>query len=98
MESLLRKEESGLLCLRTAATTEDLDWIFQLQIATYSPQYAVARQMLERWYHCNPNGFSVLELNGRNVGHITFVPLRPNIIERFVKGTLVEQELHEDCL
>jgi hypothetical protein len=80
------------------ATPEDLDWIFRQQVDAYSPQHAVARQTLERWYGRNPNGFSVLTLNGSRMGLVTFLPLRPNILERFVQGTILEQDIRENCL
>lgn len=90
--------EDGTTCEVNPATVDDLDWIFRLQIDTYSAQYAIAKQRLERWYGRNPDGFSVLTMNGRKVGHLTFVPLRANILESFVRGTLVENEIHEDCI
>jgi hypothetical protein len=77
---------------------EDLDWIFRLQIDAYSAQYAVARRTLERWYGSNPDGFSIVTMNGRRIGHVTIVPLRPKILESFVQGTIVEQDIHEDSL
>lgn len=80
------------------ATPEDLDWIFQQEVDAYSPQHAVARQTLERWYGSNPDGFSVLTLNGSRMGLVTFLPLRSNILERFVQGTILEQDIREDCL
>jgi hypothetical protein len=76
----------------------DLDWIFQLEIDAYSAQYAVARQTLDRWYGSNPRGFSILTLNGRRIGHLTIIPLHSRILGSFVQGTILEQDIHEDCL
>jgi hypothetical protein len=76
----------------------DLDWIFQLEIEAYSAQYSVARQTLERWYGRNPGGFSVLTMNGRRIGHLTIIPLHSKIIDSFVQGTILEQDIQEDCL
>jgi hypothetical protein len=64
----------------------------------YSAQYAVARRTLEQWYGSNPDGFSILTMNGRKIGHITIVPLHPKILKSFVEGTIVEQDIHEDSL
>lgn len=94
----MRKDESGIVCHANPATRDDLEWIFRLQIDTYSPQHAVARRTLEQWYGCNPDGFSVLQLNGRKIGHITFVPLRPEILKSFLQGTVLEQDIQEDGL
>ncbi len=94
----MREDESGILCQAHPATPEDLDWIFRLEIDTYSAQYAVARQTLEQWYGSNPDGFSIVTMNGRRIGHVTILPLRPKILESFVQGTIVEQDIHEDSL
>lgn len=94
----MRESEGGTLCHANPATPEDLDWIFRLEIDAYSAQYAVARRTLEQWYRSNPDGFSILTMNGRKIGHITIVPLRPKILESFVQGTIVEQDIHEDSL
>ncbi len=94
----MREGEDGTVCHANPATLEDLDWIFRLEIDAYSTQYAVASRTLEQWYGSNPDGFSVLTMNGRKIGHITFVPLRPKILKSFVIGTIVEQDIHEDCL
>jgi hypothetical protein len=96
--NLLEEGEGGTVCHANPATLEDLDWIFRLEIDAYSTQYAVARRTLERWYGSNPDGFSVITMNGRKIGHITLVPLRPEILKSFVLGTIVEQDIHEDCL
>lgn len=37
-------------------------------------------------------------MNGRRIGHVTILPLRPKILESFVQGTIVEQDIHEDSL
>ena len=68
------------------ATPEDLDWIFQLEIDTYSAQYAVARRTLEQWYCANSAGFSVLTMNGQKRGQITVLPLRPRHMRAFSGG------------
>jgi len=95
---MLREDEGETVCYANPATPEDLDWIFRLEIDAYSPQYAVARRTLEQWYCRNPDGFSILTMNGRRIGHITIVPLRPKILKSFVQGTIMEQDIHEDCI
>lgn len=94
----MKEGDSGTLCHANAAMPEDLDWLFQLEIDTYSGQYAVARRTLEEWYCNNPDGFSILTMNGRKLGHITILPLRPTILKSFVQGTIVEQDIHPDSL
>ncbi len=94
----MEADESGTLCEASPATPEDLDWIFRLEIDTYSVQNAVARQKLDGWYGSNPDGFSVVKINGRRIGHLTIIPLRPNILESFVDGTILEQNIHVENL
>lgn len=94
----MREGETNTLCYANPATPEDLDWIFHLEIDAYSAQYAVAQRTLEQWYRRNPNGFSILTMNGRRIGHITIVPLHPKILESFVQGTIVEPDIREDCI
>jgi N-acetylglutamate synthase-like GNAT family acetyltransferase len=98
MGTLLNEDETGVVCLASPATPDDLDWIFRLEIEAYSAQYAVARRTLEQWYGCNPDGFSVFTINGRRIGHLTILPLRPTILESFAQGTIEEQELNAASL
>ena len=97
-ENFLREDESRIVCQAIPATPEDLDWIFQLEIDAYSAQYAVARLTLEMWYGCNPDGFSILTINGRKIGHLTIIPLHAKVVESFVQGTILEQDLKADSL
>ena len=97
-DTLMKEGDGDTVCHANAATPEDLDWIFRLEIDAYSAQYAVARRTLEQWYCRNPDGFSILTMNGRKIGHLTIVPLRPTILERFVQGTIAEQDIQADSL
>lgn len=94
----MKEGEGGTVCHANPATPEDLAWIFRLEIDAYSAHYAVARRTLEEWYATNPDGFSILTMNGRKIGHITIIPLRPRILKSCVQGTIVEQDIHEDSL
>ena len=94
----MREGERGIVCHANPATPADLDWIFRLEIDAYSGQHAVARQTLEKWYGSNPDGFSILTMHGREIGHLTILPLRPKILPSFVQGTIMEQDIHDDSL
>jgi len=94
----MRKDTRNMVCYANPATPEDLDWIFGREIDSYTPQYAVARQTLEQWYGVNPDGFSILTMNGCRIGHLTILPLRPNILESFDQGTIVERDIRADCI
>lgn len=94
----MQEDESGVVCEASPATPDDLDWIFQLEIDTYSAQHAVARKKLDGWYRSNPDGFSIVKINGRKIGHLTIIPLRPSIVQSFVAGTILEQNIHAEDL
>lgn len=94
----MNEDESGVLCEARPATPDDLDWIFRLQIDAYTAQHAVARKKLAQWYGSNPDGFSIVTMNGRRIGHLTIIPLRPNVLESFADGTILEQNILEDHL
>lgn len=96
METISLSE--GTKCHVHPATIEDLDWILRLEIDTYTAQHAVARRRLEGWYGANPDGFSVLTINGRRIGHLTFVPLRAETSESLVLGRISENDIHQSCL
>ena len=83
--------EGGVVYRVLPAAREDLDWIFRLEIDAYSAEYAVARAKLDEWYCANPEGFSVLTMNGERVGQITLLPLRHALLEGFDQGTILEQ-------
>ena len=90
--------EDGDECEVRPATPADLDWIFRLEIETYTAEYAVARAKLDEWFCANPDGFSVFTLGGRNVGQLTMLPLRPVLLEDFARGTIREQDIRGDSL
>lgn len=94
----MEEDESVVVCEASPATPEDLDWIFRLEVAAYSAQHAVARKKLEQWYRGNPDGFSIVTMNGRRIGHLTIIPVRPNILESLAQGTIWEQDIHEQNL
>lgn len=94
----MREGEGSTPFHANPATPEDLDWIFQLEIDTYSPQYAVARRTLEQWYRANSDGFFILTMNGRKIGHLTIIPLHSKVLRSFAEGTILEQDIHEDGL
>lgn len=86
--------EGGGECGVRRAMPDELDWIFRLEIEAYSAEYAVARRTLDEWYCANPEVFSVLTMHGQKVGQITILPLRPGLLESFMRGTILEQDIH----
>ena len=80
------------------ATLEDLDWIAGLEIEAYTAEHAVARRKLDEWYRANPEGFSVIAAGGQRIGQLTILPLRPALLDGFVRGRILEQDIHGESL
>jgi hypothetical protein len=89
----LREGEGGGEYHLRPATPADLDWIAWLEIEAYTAEYAVARAKLDEWFCANPCGFSVLTAGGRKVGQVTMLPLRPELLDSFARGTIREQDI-----
>lgn len=79
------------------ATPEEIDWITQLEANTYS-QDAVPDHVLKEWYESNPDGFSILRMNGQKIGHLDILPVCPKTLGLFLEGTITEREIRGDSL
>jgi hypothetical protein len=78
----------------TQADLDDLHWIGELEAETYSRADAVPPVILDAWFRANPSGFSVIVAdNEERVGHIDILPLRPDALQRFMRGAIVEREI-----
>lgn len=75
------------------AAPEEIDWIAQLEAHVYSQKDAVPKFILKEWFNTNPNGFSIIRMNGRMIGHIDILPLRPSTLEIFREGKIVERDI-----
>jgi hypothetical protein len=82
------------------ATPEEIEWIAQLEAKVYTdpPEDAIPEQILREWYESNRSGFSVMRMNGRKMGHIDILPLRPKTLESFIEGHIKERDIRGDCL
>lgn len=82
-----------------AASPDDIPWIAQVEAELFSGRDAIPKDILEEWYEGNPMGFFVIKnQDGKNVGNITVLPIREDTLERFVNGTLDEQQIRRDSL
>ena len=87
------EDEGGGECDVRPVTAADLDWIARLEIEAYTAEYAVARAKLDEWFCANPCGFSILTMGGRGIGQMTVLPLRPELLDGFARGTIREQDI-----
>jgi len=81
------------------ATADELGWIAQLQASVYSREDAIPEYLLREWFSVNPAGFSIVKTaDGRPVGHLDILPLRPVTLHTFLGGDIVEREIRGDSL
>jgi N-acetylglutamate synthase-like GNAT family acetyltransferase len=80
------------------ATPDDIRWIAKFETEMYSPVDAVPGGILKNWYAQNPNGFSIIKHDDETIGHVDLLPLKSNIVERFIGGSITEQEIRSDDL
>jgi len=78
------------------ALSSDLPWIAERQSSFYASD-AVPLTVLQQWHEANPGGFSILEdRDGLAQGQITFLPLKPDCLQRYMSGGpggMVETEI-----
>jgi hypothetical protein len=72
----------------------DISWIAGLEAGAYSPEDAIPENVLRAWYGANPAGFSVIRTpDGKRIGHIDILPLRPEALKALIGGTILEREI-----
>lgn len=72
----------------------DIKWIHQLETAVYSGIDVIPERVLEEWFEANPSGFYIVRnLTGEPVGHIDLLPVRPQVLKKFLNGQIIEKEL-----
>lgn len=81
------------------ATAGEVGWIAGLETSVYSREDAIPEKTLREWFAVNPTGFSVIhDPDGRPIGHLDLLPLRPATMEVFRAGDIVEREIRGDSL
>jgi len=81
------------------ARSDEIAWIAQLEASVYSSDDAIPERLLREWYVANPTGFSIVKSgDGTPIGHLDILPLRPQTLEPFLKGDIVEREIRGDSL
>jgi hypothetical protein len=94
---MLRQDNIAGAYTVNPATPEEIDWITHLEANTYS-QDAVPGPVLKEWYESNPDGFSILRMNGQKIGHLDILPVRPQTLGLFLEGSITEREIRGDSL
>lgn len=94
----LDPEAAAMKFALTPATADDMAWIASLEERQFHAD-AVPLAILREWFDTNPNGFMILrDRDGKRIGHIDVLPIRPEAFELFIKGTITEQGLRGTSL
>lgn len=76
--SVTELEEAVMPYSVEQATLAEIGWIAQLETQVYSSADAIPRRTLEEWYTANPHGFFIVRApDGRKLGHLDILPLKP---------------------
>lgn len=72
----------------------DIGWIAALEKSVYSGIDAIPFNILNDWYLANQNVFYIIrDPLGNGVGHIDVLPLRPAVLQRFIRGEILEKDI-----
>lgn len=74
------------------ATAEDIRWVAELQHTLFG-EHAIAAELLLGWHAANPNGFRIVRAGEERIGQIDVLPVREEMLQRFVRGELRERDL-----
>lgn len=81
------------------ATKEDIFWIADTAKKVYSGLDIIPPNIMIEWFDSNPTGFSIIkDRNGNRCGNIDILPIKPNTLQRFLSGELVEIEIRGDSI
>ncbi len=82
-----------------SASIDDIGWIAQLESELFTGADVIPVEQLMEWYKINQTGFFIFKTeDGKRIGHIDILPLRPQIIESILEGELIEREIKGEYL
>ncbi len=82
-----------------SASIDDIEWIAQLEAELFTGKDVIPVEQLMEWYKINQTGFFIFKTeDGKRIGHIDILPLRPQIIESILIGELIEREIKGEYL
>jgi hypothetical protein len=81
------------------AESEDMGWIAEQEAKRFSGIDAIPEALLREWHARNPTGFFlIIAEDGRRVGYINIMPVRPEPLRFFLDGSIVERQIRADSL
>ena len=79
------------------ATIEDMPEEYEMDVSLYGKKTATVEERIARLKK-NPESDYVLKNEDQIVGHISFFPVKPEALEKFVAGKIADESLHEVIL
>jgi len=81
------------------ANADDIRWIASTAQYVYSGLDIMPLKLMEDWYNANPTGFFIIrDRDGHLCGNLDILPLKPDVLSRFLHGDIIELDLQGNCL
>lgn len=81
------------------SNVNDVKWAAKQATIVYGGHDVIPEKVMLDWFRANKNGFYVVKRgDGANVGNLDILPLKPNTMQKFLGGELLEKEILGDCL
>jgi len=81
------------------ATQEDICRIAQNAKRVYTGLDVIPQETMLGWYKANPNGFWVVkDKTGTYCGNLDLLALKPDVMQRFIDGEIIEREIQGDYI
>jgi hypothetical protein len=82
-----------------SSTKDDVKWASSLITQVYKGHDVIPVEVMLDWYRANPNGFFVVKRSdGANVGNLDLLTFRPDTLQQFIGGGILERNISGDCL
>jgi DNA-binding winged helix-turn-helix (wHTH) protein len=83
----------------TPAERPDIIWMASLARKVYRDIDIIPERTMLRWFNANPSGFNIVKTaDGRRMGNLDILPIKPDTLESFVNGEITELEIPGDSL
>jgi hypothetical protein len=80
------------------ATEADIRWAAALGQRVYQGLDVISEVTMLAWFDANPCGFFAFWHNEERIGNFDVLPLRPAVMQRFVRGELLEKDIRPEDL
>ena len=68
----------------------DFDQIYQLDKSVFTQADLIPKDIFLQWFSVNKNTFNILCIDEKIIGYYSILPLKPNVLRKFLKGNICE--------